>query len=68
MRAFHQSGRCTLCGACEAACPQGLPLMTLNALLDREALEEFDARPGYDPQAKPFIGSWDAQDDHSYMR
>ena len=68
MRAFHQSGRCTLCGACEAACPQGLPLMTLNALLDREALEEFGSRPGYDPEAKPLIGTWKADDDHSYMR
>ena len=68
MRAFHQSGRCTLCGACEAACPQGLPLMVLNTLLDREALEEFGSRPGYDPEAKPLIGSWNADDDHSYMR
>ena len=68
MRAFHQSGRCTLCGACEAACPQGLPLMVLNAVLDREALAEFDARPGYDPEGKPVIGSWSAEDDHSYMR
>jgi ferredoxin len=68
MRAFHQSGRCTLCGACEAACPQGLPLMLLNAALDREALEEFGARPGYDPEAKPLIGSWNTEDDHSYMR
>jgi len=68
MRAFHQSGRCTLCGACEAACPQGLPLMTLNAALDREALEAFGSRAGYDPEAKPMIGSWNTDDDHSYMR
>ena len=68
MRAFHQSGRCTLCGACEAACPQGLPLMVLNALLDREALEAFGSRSGYDPEGKPLIGTWDAEDDHSYMR
>ena len=68
IRAFHQSGRCTLCGACEAACPQGLPLMALNALLDQEALKEFEARAGYDPQAKPLIGSWSQKDDDSYMR
>jgi formate dehydrogenase (coenzyme F420) beta subunit len=30
IRAFHHAGRCTLCGACEAACPQKLPLMLLN--------------------------------------
>jgi ferredoxin len=68
MRAFHQSGRCTLCGACEAACPQGLPLMLLNAALDREALDSFGSRAGYDPEAKPLIGTWNADDSHSYMR
>ncbi len=43
IRAFHLAGRCTLCGACQDACPQGIPLMLLNALLDEVATEEFGA-------------------------
>ena len=68
VRAFHLAGRCTLCGACEAACPQGIPLMLLNALLAEEVAEEFGLRPGYDPEAKPVIGSWSPDDDNDFVR
>jgi ferredoxin len=68
IRAFHLAGRCTLCGACEEACPQGIPLMLLNALLDAEVAEEIGARPGYDPEAQPVIGSWSPDDDNDFMR
>jgi len=68
IRAFHQAGRCTACGACEAACPQGLPLMLLNAKIAADVAEEFDAKAGYDPAAKPVIGSWKSDDDDEYMR
>jgi formate dehydrogenase (coenzyme F420) beta subunit len=68
IRAFHLAGRCTLCGACEAACPQGIPLMLLNALLDAEVAEEVGERPGYDPEAKPVIGSWSPDDDNDFVR
>ncbi len=68
VRAFHLAGRCTMCGACEAACPQGIPLMLLNALLDEVAAEEVGARPGYDPAAKPVIGSFDKDDDNDFIK
>lgn len=68
IRAYHQAGRCTLCGACEAACPQGLPLMLLNATVDREVADLFDYKAGYDPAAKPLIGTWDKDDDDEFVR
>jgi len=68
IRAFHLAGRCTLCGACEAACPQGLPLMLLNVRVAQDVEEEFGAKAGYDPAAKPVIGSWSPDDDDEYMR
>lgn len=68
IRAFHQAGRCTLCGACEAACPQGLPLMLLNASLAQEVETAFEYRGGYDPDARPFIGSWEAGDGEAFIR
>jgi ferredoxin len=68
MRAYHQAGRCTLCGACQAACPQGIPLMLLNLWIEQQVEEEFDFKAGYDPEGKPLIGSWKPDDDDSFMR
>ena len=30
LRAFHCAGRCTDCGACESACPQGIKVRVLH--------------------------------------
>jgi len=68
IRAFHLAGRCTQCGACEAACPQGIPLMLLNLMLDEEVAARFGERAGYDPEAKPVIGSWKPDDDQGFIR
>jgi ferredoxin len=68
IRAFHQAGRCTLCGACEAACPQGIPLMALNVRVAQDVAEEFGAQPGDDAAAKPVIGSWSADDKEDFIR
>lgn len=68
IRAFHQAGRCTLCGACEAACPQGLPLMLLNVHVAQCSEQEFSHKPGYDLDEKPLIGSWDPDDKDGFVR
>ena len=68
IRAFHLAGRCTLCGSCEAACPQGIPLMLFNAKVDSIVLEEFKAKAGYDTAEKPFIGSWSPDDDNKFIK
>jgi len=68
IRAFHLAGRCTECGACEAACPQGIPLMLLNSLLAREVREQLGENPGYDAEAEPVIGSWNKEDDEDFIR
>ena len=68
IRAFHLAGRCTVCGACQAACPQGIPLMILNAHLGRTVEAEFGAKVGYDPTAEPVIGTWCEDDKEDYIR
>ena len=68
IRAFHQAGRCTECGACEAACPQSIPLMLLNVRLAGDAQREFKAKAGYDPAAKPVIGTWSEDDGEGFIR
>jgi len=68
IRAFHLAGRCTECGACEAACPQGIPLMLLNSLVAREVRDTYGSRPGYDAEAEPVIGSWNKEDGEDFIR
>ena len=41
MRAFHLAGRCVGCGACQDACPAGIPLDLLNAAMARSAWKHF---------------------------
>jgi len=52
IRAYHLADICVGCGACEATCPAGIPLLTMMHLarLDRDKI--FDYVPGLDEQAK----------------
>jgi coenzyme F420-reducing hydrogenase delta subunit/ferredoxin len=51
IRAFHLAGRCVGCGACQNACPAGIPLNLLNAAMARSVLKNFGYRAGIDPKA-----------------
>lgn len=53
MRAYHLAGRCVDCGACQAACPEHLPLRILNQKMAREVKQMFDHEAGTNPDAKP---------------
>jgi ferredoxin len=53
IRAFHLSGRCVDCGACEQACPTGIPLMLLNRKLQKEGIEYFGFEPGMSAETAP---------------
>jgi ferredoxin len=68
IRAFHQAGRCVLCGACQDACPQGIPLMLLNLTVDQAVEEEFHTKAGADPAGKPVLGTWRPDDKDDFIR
>jgi ferredoxin len=43
IRAYHQAGRCTDCGQCARACPQGIPLQLLNRKLAKDLAAQAEA-------------------------
>ncbi len=62
VRAYHLAGRCSDCGECQRACPEGIPLRMLNAAVEKMVSEEFGVRPGTKPDELPPLVTL-AQDD-----
>jgi ferredoxin len=53
VRAFHQTGRCTDCGACERACPMDIKMTYLTEKLNADMLKKYDFETGMDTQTQP---------------
>lgn len=53
MRAFHQTGRCIGCGACERACPMDIKMMYLTAKLNRYVEKSYGFVPGNEENEPP---------------
>jgi ferredoxin len=52
IRAFHLSDTCVACGACQEACPVGIPLMSLQLSMRRTLQEKYDYEAGIDVEKK----------------
>ena len=66
-RAFHLGGRCAECGECERACPMNIPLGKLNRKLAKEVREKYGYEAGVDPEAKPFLASYNPNDPEEFI-
>jgi ferredoxin len=53
VRAYHLAGRCSDCGECQRACPEGIPIRLLNAAIEKLVRDEFGVRPGTKPDELP---------------
>ena len=66
-RAFHQAGRCVDCGACVAACPQGIDLRLLNQKINKDVEELFEAQVSLSLEEAEALSSFRMEDDQSFM-
>jgi ferredoxin len=53
VRAFHQTGRCTDCGACERACPMDIKMTYLTEKLNNDMRKKYAFEVGLDIQTQP---------------
>ncbi|MEN6555427.1 MAG: 4Fe-4S dicluster domain-containing protein [Anaerolineaceae bacterium] len=62
IRAFHQTGRCTSCGACERACPMDIQMTYLTDKLGKDMWDSYQFAAGMDAKSQPPFASFTLDD------
>jgi ferredoxin len=68
LRAYHCAGRCTDCGACERACPVGIPMRQFTKKLEKDCLELFEWEAGMTLDNRPALDVYQANDPDEFIK
>ena len=68
LRAFHCAGRCTDCGACESACPQGIKMRVFTKKIEKDIRELYGYEPGMDEKAVPPMSVYRPDDPQDFIK
>lgn len=68
LRAFHCAGRCTDCGACEAACPMGIKVRQFTRLLEKDVQELYGYEAGLTLDKKPPLTVYLPDDPQDFIK
>ncbi len=68
VRAFHLTGRCVGCGACERACPMDINLFYMHEKLNREVRTLFAFEPGISLEALPPLATFRPDDPQDFIK
>lgn len=68
LRAFHCAGRCTDCGACERACPVGIPLRQFTKKLEKDCRELYDWEAGMSIDVRPPLDTFRPEDPDDFIK
>jgi formate dehydrogenase subunit beta len=68
LRAYHCAGRCTDCGACERACPMGIPVRQFTKKLNKDAFELFSWEAGLSLEERPPLDTYKPDDYNEFIR
>ncbi|MBW1974197.1 MAG: 4Fe-4S binding protein [Deltaproteobacteria bacterium] len=68
LRAFHMAGRCTDCGACERACPVGIPVRLLTKKLEKDVKELYGYEAGVQLDERPPLDTYKPDDPEDFIK
>jgi len=68
LRAYHCAGRCTDCGACEAACPQNIEVRYFTRKLEKDCFELYGWEAGLTTDKRPPLDTFDANDPDAFIK
>jgi formate dehydrogenase subunit beta len=67
-RMIHVAGRCTDCGACERACPAGIPLHSLSKKMAEIVEDLFEYKAGTDKDTLPLMAAYESKEAEDLIR
>jgi len=68
LRAFHDAGRCTDCGACEAACPMGIKMRYFTRKTIKDCVEKYGFETGMDLEQRPALDQYKVNDPDEFIK
>ncbi|UCD82733.1 MAG: 4Fe-4S ferredoxin [Desulfobacterales bacterium] len=68
LRAYHCTGRCTDCGACERACPVGINMRKLTKKLEKDCFELFKWEAGLSLDLRPPLDTYKPDDPDEFIK
>jgi coenzyme F420-reducing hydrogenase beta subunit len=68
LRAFHCAGRCTDCGACEAACPVGINMRQFTKKLEKDVLDLYGHEAGMTLESRPPLDVYQPDDREDFIK
>jgi len=68
LRAFHCTGRCTDCGACEQACPVDIKIRFFTRKLNKDVLDLYGCEAGLSIEERPPLDTYRPDDYDAFIR